>query len=226
MPTALIVDDESEARELLVFNLANGGWRTIEAGDGFAALRLARAELPDVVILDLMLPEMSGEAVFYRLRHHPATQHIPVIMLTAKGAPQHREAGLEMGAEDYVTKPYSPRELAIRLERLLKQKHACLAAANHLEAGPFRLDRSSLTFYLNNTALDLTGTEFRLLMTLLDSPGKDLLRSELLQRIWGYDERIQTRTLDTHVKRLREKLGAYGDRIETVRGIGYRLRAR
>jgi two-component system, OmpR family, phosphate regulon response regulator PhoB len=223
MPTALIVDDESDAREMLAFSLVNEGWRTLEAADGFRGFEIAKREHPDVIILDLMMPGMSGQDVFMRLRRHRETEAIPVIMLTAKGSPQEREAGLEMGADDYVTKPYSPRELSIRMERLLKRKLASGETGTLLEAGPFRLERNTLKFYLKGEPIDLTGTEFRLLMILIENLGKDQMRADLLQRIWGYDERIQTRTLDTHVKRLREKLGEFGDAIETVRGIGYRF---
>jgi len=224
MATALIVDDESDAREMLAFSLVNEGWKVIEAADGISGFETARREAPDIIILDLMMPGMNGMDVFLRLKQRRETASIPVIMLTAKGAPAEREAGLEVGADDYVTKPYSSRELAIRMERLLKQRSKPEENGNILEAGAFRLDRNSLTFYLNGEPVDLTGTEFKLLMILIENPGQDQLRGDLLRRIWGYDERIQTRTLDTHVKRLREKLEPHGNSIETVRGVGYRFR--
>lgn len=223
MRVVLLVDDDSDGREMMAFSLVNEGWRVLEAEDGPSGIEMAQRERPDVIVLDLVMPGMSGEDVFRRLKRDRETQMIPVIMLTAKGAPQDREAGLQMGADDYVTKPCSSRELSIRMERQFKRGLPVGELGNALQAGPFRLDLNSLTFYLCNAPVDLTGTEFRLLKILIEHPGQDQARAELLQTIWGYDERVQTRTLDTHVKRLREKLGEFGKAIVTVRGIGYRF---
>ncbi len=223
MPTALIVDDEKDVRDMVGFNLVREGWSVLQAEDGLKAVRQAREHGPDVIILDLLLPEMDGYEVYETLQGYEETAGIPVLMLTAMGEERHRIRGLTLGADDYVTKPFSPRELILRVQNLTRRNPKSRNGAD-LAIGPFRVDRGTLKFYLDDEVIDLTSTEFKLLLILMENVGRDQPRNSLLRKIWGYDERIQTRTLDTHVKRLREKLGVHGDCIETVRGIGYRFR--
>jgi len=223
MQTALIVDDEQDIRDLLSFNLAKEGWQILEAEDGLTGLRMAKDRRPDVILLDLMLPGMDGLTVFRNLQDNNQTANIPVLMMTAQYKTQEDVIkGLSLGADDYVEKPFEVKELVLRVRNVVKR--AAPNGGSKLKVGPFTLDRNSLKFYLKGEPVDLTATEFKLLLILIENPGNDQTRGELLRRIWGYDERIQTRTLDTHVKRLREKLGVYGECVETVRGVGYRFR--
>ncbi len=222
MPKILIIDDEPDVRDLVHFNLKKEGWEVIEAPNGLEGLKKAKEEAPDLIILDIMMPEMDGLTVFKNLRESKKTSEIPVLMLTAKKELDDRLEGLGLGADDYVSKPFSTKELVLRVRNLAKRAQSPSGGAE-INSGAFRLDRSNLKFYLEDEPIDLTGTEFKLLLILIENIGKDQDRGDLLSRIWGYDERIQTRTLDTHVKRLREKLGTFGDCIETVRGIGYRF---
>ena len=224
MPKVLIVDDEPDVRELVGFNLTKEGWEVIEAANGLEGLKKAREEKPEIIILDIMMPEMDGLTVYKHLRESKKTAQIPVLMLTAKKELDDRLQGLALGADDYVSKPFSTKELVLRVRNLAKRSSSSENGAE-VTHGAFRLDRNNLKFYLSDEPIDLTATEFKLLLILIENSGEDQDRGELLSRIWGYDERIQTRTLDTHVKRLREKLGSFGDCIETVRGIGYRFRS-
>jgi two-component system phosphate regulon response regulator PhoB len=221
MPSVLIVEDDPDIRDLVRVSLPQDEWEILEAADGLEGVNLAREHLPSVILLDLMLPEMDGYKVFEELKRTPSTESIPVIMLTAKGTEYDRIRGLGLGADDYVTKPFSPKELALRARNLAKRRER--GQGGTLVFGPFRLERSTLKLTVEDVPVELTATEFKLLLILLEGVGRDQMRGDLLRRIWGYDERIQTRTLDTHVKRLREKLGAYGDCIETIRGVGYRF---
>ncbi|MFT5469239.1 MAG: two-component system phosphate regulon response regulator PhoB [Verrucomicrobiales bacterium] len=218
--TILIVDDEEDIRDLIADNLAMAGFNVLEAADGLKALRLARELRPDLILLDLMLPEMDGFAVLHHLKDSRKTAGIPIIMLTAKGTQDERIEGLAMGADDYVSKPFSPKELVLRVKAVLRRTSADSGMMTH---GPLKLDKNKLMLMINGAEIELTATEFKLLLCLMESPGESVGRSDLLQRVWGYGDHIQTRTLDTHVKRLREKLGDEGDQIETVRGVGYRL---
>lgn len=220
--TILIVEDEQDIRELIAENLELAGMRPIEAADGLKALRAAREQLPDLILLDLMLPEMDGYSVLRQLRENRHTANIPIIMLTAKGAQDERIEGLAMGADDYVAKPFSPKELVLRVQAVLRRAASDSGVMAH---GPFRLDKNQLRLSVQGDEIELTATEFKLLLCLMETPGESIDRAELLKRVWGYGDHIQTRTLDTHVKRLREKLGEEGDHIETVRGVGYRLSA-
>lgn len=221
MPKILIVDDEEDIRELIAINLMRENYQTIHAADGLAALELARTEKPDLILLDLMLPEKNGVTVFNELREDSRTQKIPVLMLTALGKQNEKIDGLELGADDYVTKPFSPKELVLRVRNLLRRT---LSVGDNtvVEVGPFRLDKNNLKLHVTDEEVDLTSTEFKLLHMLIESPGVTKDRAELLKKVWGYSDMIQTRTLDTHIKRLREKLGSAGRHIETVRGVGYR----
>ena len=222
MPALLIVEDEPDVRELVRVNFPEDEWEIFEAADGLTGVALAQEKLPSVILLDLMLPELDGFGVFAELKRHPATEAIPIIMLTAKCLEDDRILGLGLGADDYVSKPFSPKELVLRVKNLARRTER--GQGGILTSGPFRLERSTLKFTLADEVVDLTATEFKLLLILIENIGREQLRGDLLRRIWGYDERIQTRTLDTHVKRLREKLGDFGDCIETLRGVGYMFR--
>lgn len=223
MPTILIVDDEEDIRELIAVNLLREeNYKLIEAVNGLEALDFAKKQKPDLIILDLMLPEMDGVKVYKKLRDDVRTQTIPVIMLTARGRLEEKIAGLEMGADDYMPKPFSPKELMLRVRNLLRRTNPH-QGGNLIESGPFSLDKSALKLHLEGEEIELTATEFKLLLSLIESPGITQERGDLLRKVWGYSDMIQTRTLDTHIKRLREKLGGFGDSIETVRGVGYRF---
>lgn len=222
MATILIVDDEEDIRELIALNLAREGYDLLEAGDGLSALHQARHEEPDLIILDLMLPHKDGFSVFRDLRSDSRTHDIPVLMLTARGKLDDRLAGLQMGADDYLTKPFSPKEVILRVRNILRRSQMP-PSATVVEVDSFRLDKNHLKLHLSGEEIDLTATEFKLLLLLIESPGITKERAELLQKVWGYSDLIQTRTLDTHIKRLREKLGEDGIRIETIRGVGYRF---
>lgn len=222
MPTILVVDDEEDILDLLTFNLERAEHKVLRAADGNAGVDIAKKEIPDLVVLDLMLPGRDGYAVFEELRADARTKHIPVLMLTAKAEVTDRIVGLKLGADDYVTKPFSPRELVLRVQALLRRVKKA-AVGTKLRVGPFHLDKSSFKCYVNNEELDLTTTEFKLLSLLLEGGGETVERATLLRDVWGYTDLVHTRTLDTHVKRLREKLGDYAKCVETVRGHGYRI---
>lgn len=223
MHTVLVVDDEADIVELISFNLQRNGLKVLTARDGLSAVQLARDQLPDLIVLDLMLPGRDGISVFKDLRGDTRTSPIPVIMLTARGELDDKIAGLELGADDYVTKPFSPKELTLRVQALLKRTKRIIADSS-LKSGVFHLERNTLKLYLSGQPVDLTATEFKLLRLLIEADGEPQTRDELLREVWGYQtDSVLTRTLDTHVKRLREKLGTYADCIETVRGVGYRF---
>lgn len=223
MPKILIVDDEEDIRELIAVNLMREeNYQLIEAEDGLEALRQANDERPDLIILDLMLPQMDGLTVYKNLRENAITQKIPVIMLTARGRLEEKIEGLELGADDYMPKPFSPKELMLRVRNLLRRSNEN-QGGNLVESGPFSLDKNALRLHLEEEEIDLTATEFKLLLSLIESPGVTQERGDLLKKVWGYSDMIQTRTLDTHIKRLREKLDPHGNAIETVRGVGYRF---
>ncbi len=224
MPTVLIVDDEEDIRELIAMNLRREGYQILEAATGLDALRIAKKKEPDAIILDLMLPEMDGFTVFSELQKDNRTSRMPVLMLTAKGGLEDRISGLSLGADDYMPKPFSPRELVLRIKGLLRRAaRPDSSTSDIVSVGPFRVDKSHLKLHVEDREIDLTATEFKLLLLLIDATGVTVDRAELLQRVWGYSDQVQTRTLDTHVKRLREKLESHGNAIETVRGVGYRF---
>ncbi len=222
MHTVLVVDDESDIVELITFNLQRQGLAVVTAKDGISAVKVAKEKLPDLIVLDLMLPGLDGFGVFRELRADTRTSQIPVIMLTARGELDDRISGLELGADDYVTKPFSPKELSLRVKALLKRTKKTIADAT-LKQGSFSLERNSLKLYLAGQPVDLTATEFKLLRILIEADGEPQNRDDLLREVWGYHDSVLTRTLDTHVKRLREKLGKFADCIETIRGTGYRF---
>jgi two-component system phosphate regulon response regulator PhoB len=219
----LLIEDEADIRELLAYNLQKEGFATLEAGDGRLGLEMARTHAPVLVLLDLMLPGMDGLTVCRELERDPVTAPIPIIMLTAKGEELDRVVGLELGADDYVVKPFSVRELILRIRNILKRQAQA--------SGPFELSRhgvtmnqSAHTVRANGTAVHLTATEFRLLGALMRHAGQVLTREQLLNQVWGYQFEGYARTVDTYVRRLRSKLGGAADMVETVRGVGYRLK--
>ena len=222
MHTGLVVDDETDILELVAFNLERQQYKVLTAGDGISAVKIAREKIPDLIVLDVMLPGLDGFGVYRELRADPRTGGIPVLMLTAKGEINDRIAGLELGADDYVTKPFSPRELLLRVKALLKRTRKVTVDAS-LKSGDFLLERNTLKLFLAGQPVDLTATEFKLLRLLVEANGEVQERDALLREVWGYSDTMLTRTLDTHVKRLREKLGRHAECIQTVRGVGYRF---
>ena len=220
----LVVEDEPDIRDLLAFHLERGGYQVTRAATGPEALRQLRAAPPDLVILDLMLPEMDGLEVCRRLRAEPATAALPVIMLTAKGDEVDRVVGLELGADDYVVKPFSPKEVLARVRAVLRRARAPLSGAP-LAVGGITLDGATHRATVAGRPLALTPKEFDLLRALIEARGRVLSREFLLDRVWGYARagEIESRTVDVHVRRLRAKLGPEGERILTVKNVGYRL---
>lgn len=220
----LVVEDEEDVVEMLAraFRRATG-FNVIAATDGATGLRRAREESPALVVLDLMLPKMPGLEVCKILKSDSLTRHIPILMLTAKAEEIDRILGLELGADDYVSKPFSPREIVLRAQAILRRGETP-ADAQSFVAGPITIDGVRHQVSVNGKVIHLTGLEFKLLRTLVQRRGRVQQRDRLLSDVWGYESVIDTRTVDTHVRRLRDKLGKAGDVIETVRGFGYRLR--
>ncbi len=223
MHKVLIAEDEADIRQLISFNLERESYDTLLAGDGEEAVLIAYNKIPDLIILDLMLPKMDGFSVFKELRLDSRTKDIPVIMLTAKAQLDDVIAGLEMGADDYLTKPFSPKELVLRVKALLKRVKTS-KGSTIVKSGKIRLDKNTLHCFIEDKKIDLTPTEFKLLLLLIERVGNAQNRSDLLREVWGYRETANSRTLDTHMKRLREKLGELSRCIETVRGVGYQYR--
>ena len=222
----LVVDDEPDIAALVAYHLAKAGYRVSTAATGDDALRAARDERPALVILDLMLPGVSGFDVLEQLRAGAATRDVAVLMLTARRDEPDRIRGLSLGADDYLTKPFSPQELVLRVAAILRRVAAAGApAADVIAVGALRIDRAAHQVTVDGTAVDLTPTEYKLLLTLAERRGRVQGRAHLLETVWEAAPDIQTRTVDMHVQRLRAKLGAAGDLIETVRGFGFRLRA-
>jgi two-component system phosphate regulon response regulator PhoB len=217
----LIIEDESDVADLVILNLRKGGFKVSAAADGAAGLQRAREDRPDCIILDLMLPKMSGLEVCRILKSDTTTSHIPILMLTAKAEEIDRIVGLEFGADDYVTKPFSPREIMLRIRAILRRGEK---REERLQAGPISIDPARHEVRVSGKRVHLTSLEFKLLRTLMQRRGRVQDRDKLLNQVWGYESVIDTRTVDTHVRRLREKLGKAGDIIETVRGFGYRVR--
>jgi two-component system phosphate regulon response regulator PhoB len=220
MQKILIVEDERDIADLIGFNLERNGYAVVKAYDGISGTDTALHERPDLIILDLMLPGRDGYGVFKELRRDARTAQIPVIMLTARAQTEDRIQGLEAGADDYLTKPFSPKELMLRVSAVLKRADGPPGTVEFI-FGPFRFDKNALKFYINGEPVDLTATEFKLLLYLCERGGKAQDRNDLLRTVWGYSDEVHSRTLDTHMKRLRQKLGEHGSLIETVRGVGY-----
>src|SRR5262252_771718 len=217
----LIIEDESDVADLLEMGLRKAGFKTTTVADGASGLQKVRDARPDFIILDLMLPKMSGLEVCKILKSDTATSHTPILMLTAKAEEIDRIVGLEFGADDYVTKPFSPREVVLRIRAILRRGET---PEERLKAGPISIDPARYDVRVNGKQVHLTSIEFKLLQKLIQRRGRVQDRDRLLNEVWGYESVIDTRTVDTHVRRLREKLGKAGDAIETVRGCGYRLR--
>ena len=221
----LVVDDEPDIVALVAYHLARGGYRVTTASSGTEALRLAQSDCPALIVLDLMLPGISGYEVLERLRADERTKHVAVLMLTARREEHDRIRGLTLGADDYLTKPFSPHELVLRVAAILRRASATSASvADVLSVGPISIDRAAHTVQVNDGEVELTPTEYRLLLLLAERRGRVQERARLLESVWDAAPDVQTRTVDMHVQRLRSKLGEAGDLIETVRGFGYRLR--
>ena len=222
----LVVDDEPDITALVAYQLAKAGYRVSTAATGPEALKAAREERPDIVILDLMLPGVSGYDVLAELRRQEETRDVGVILLTARREEPDRIRGLSLGADDYLTKPFSPQELSLRVQAVLRRLGSpAVSAGSTLAAGPISIDRSAHRVTVAGQDLTLTATEYKLLLTLIERRGRVQTRPQLLETVWEAQPDIQTRTVDMHVQRLRTKLGEAGKLIETVRGFGYRFRA-
>ena len=246
MATILIAEDDHAISDLVAYNLERAGHTPLAAYDGLTALEVARRDRPELILLDQMMPGMDGHGVLRELRRDSRTQNIPVIFLTAKndldskinglrlGAEAYVEKpfsfnyledriqGLELGADDYVTKPFSPKELVLRVGSVLKRcEHT--PGSVIAEYGPFTFDKNALKFYIDKEEVDLTATEFKLMIYMIEREGQTLNRNDLLSCVWGYSHQAQSRTLDTHIKLLRKSLGDYADKITTLRGVGYRF---
>lgn len=222
-PNVLVVDDEPDAVEVIEFNLKQAGFDVSTAADGAEALRKARTQTPDLIVLDVMLPELDGFEVCKILRRDPATSAIPIIMLTAKAAEVDRVVGLELGADDYVTKPFSPRELVLRVRKLLERGKNQPAKREKYVYGELTVDVPYHLVTVCGKRVELTATEFKLLTVLIERAGRVQSREQLLRDVWDYNPDMETRTVDTHMRRLRAKLGPAAKHLETVRGIGYRF---
>jgi two-component system phosphate regulon response regulator PhoB len=221
----LVVDDEPDIVALVAYHLAKSGYRVSTASNGTDALQVARQERPALLVLDLMLPGMSGFDVLEQLRAHESTRHIAVLMLTARKEEQDRIRGLSLGADDYLTKPFSPQELVLRVGAILRRtKNAAESPGDVLSVGPIRIDRAAHRVQIDGADVDLTPTEYKLLVLLAERRGRVQARGHLLETVWDAAPDIQTRTVDMHIQRLRTKMGEAGELIETVRGFGYRMR--
>ena len=220
----LAVDDEPDLLELIDTNLTAAGFTVLKADNGPEALRQVRAFQPQLILLDVMLPGLDGLEVCKKLRLDPDARAIPIVMLTARAAEIDRVLGLELGADDYITKPFSMRELVLRVKKLLHRRSAPEADAGQIQFGGLRIDKQRHRAELHGRALDLTLTEFKLAAILAERRGRVQSREQLLRDVWGYNNMIDTRTVDTHMRRLRAKLGPAADFLDTVRGVGYRFR--
>lgn len=223
VPHILVAEDEPDMLHLVASNLRAAGFEVLKAEDGPSALAVARSRQPNLLVLDLMLPGMSGLEVCRALKSDPATARIPIIMLTAKAEEIDRIVGLELGADDYVTKPFSPRELVLRVKNVLRRTAKPEEPGDYLVAGDIVVDRARFQVTIRGEGVDFTATELKLLSVLIERRGRVQSRDTLLNDVWGYESAIDTRTVDTHIRRLREKLGETADCIETVRGFGYRM---
>jgi two-component system phosphate regulon response regulator PhoB len=219
----LVVDDEPDLLELVRLNLRQAGYEVVTAETGREALECLRRSRPELMVLDLMLPDLSGSEVCRRVRSDPEASGLPIIMLTAKADEVDRVVGLELGADDYVTKPFSPRELVLRVRAVLRRRAPEQRSERSLRHGDLRIDPQRHRCFVAGEEVQLTAKEFELLRSLMERPGRVQTRDQLLDDVWGTDIAVTRRTIDTHLKRLREKLGPAGDLIETVRGVGYRF---
>jgi two-component system, OmpR family, phosphate regulon response regulator PhoB len=223
MARIAVIEDERDLQKVLEYNLRQDGYDVIQAFRGQEGLALVRERRPDLVLLDLMLPDTSGTEICKALKSDPATRAIPVIILTARGEEIDRVVGFELGAEDYVVKPFSVRELLLRIRAILRRTTVAPAGEKTVEFGCLRIDREAHRLWVEGQEIELTALEFRLLVTLYDRRNRVQTRAQLLDEVWGMTAAVETRTVDTHVLRLREKIGRARDYIETVRGVGYRF---
>lgn len=221
----LIIEDDKDIAELVEYNLKAENFQVETSHNGQAGLERALQSLPDLIVLDLMLPDLGGLEICKQLKNNPKAKSIPILMLTAKGEEVDRIVGFELGADDYLTKPFSPRELVLRIKAVLKraQNSEASQTPSFIEFGILTLDTERYEVKVKGKEVKLTALEFRLLQYLFENKGRVATRDMLLDRVWGYDSELNTRTVDTHIKRLREKLGAANDYIETLRGVGYRF---
>jgi two-component system phosphate regulon response regulator PhoB len=223
----LVVEDERDIAALVAYHLTREGYRVRTVGTGDDALEAIRNERPDLVVLDLMLPELSGYEILEEMRRRPEIEDVPVVVLTARREESDRIKGLELGADDYLTKPFSPQELVLRIGAVLRRVQAAPVAGSGrvLRGTGITVDLSAMTVQVDGQPVDLTPTEYRLLVALMERKGRVQSRRQLLQTAWDIHVQIETRTVDMHIQRLRFKLGEAGDLIETVRGFGYRFRS-
>ncbi len=224
MKSILIIEDEKDIVDLLEYHLKQSGFSVTSALDGSTGLERARKKSPNLIILDLMLPGMDGKDICRSLRSNPLTQSIPILMLTAKAEETDRLIGFELGADDYVTKPFSPKELVLRVKAILRRREVDQESEKTIRVGDLLIDIDRHDVSIKKSPVRLTSTEFKLLVELASKRGRVQTREHLLDRVWGYTYEGYARTVDTHVRRLREKLGPLGDSIETIRGVGYRFR--
>jgi two-component system phosphate regulon response regulator PhoB len=222
--TVLVVEDEPDILQLIAHNLRSADFEVLTTEDGYDALTLARTHRPDLIILDLMLPGLDGLEVCKQLKRGSATQNIPVLMLTARGEEVDRIVGLELGADDYVVKPFSPRELILRIRAILRRFIPEGSPTAVYQRDGLTVDEEAHRVTVDGGETRLTATEFKLLVELIRNHGKVLTRDQLLDKVWGYQFDGYARTVDTHIRRLRQKIAPYDSLIETVRGVGYRFR--
>jgi DNA-binding response OmpR family regulator len=220
-PLILIVDDEEDVRDLVAANLKRAGFETVEAPDGIAAVRTAKLRRPDAVVLDVMMPGKDGLSVCAEMRADSELKQMPIVMLTARGMTEDRITGLMKGADDYISKPFSPKELVLRVQAVLRRAVAQPDSSMELKAGPFWFDIAGWKLTVDGETVELTFREFRLLHMLASHKGKVLSRESIMSEVWGYADHTRTRTLDTHVRRVREKLGGHSEWLQTMRSYGY-----
>jgi two-component system phosphate regulon response regulator PhoB len=223
MQTILVIDDEKDLADLLAFNLENEGYRCIVAEDGMFGLETAQRHHPDLILLDLMLPGMHGTEVCKHLKYSDRTANIPIIMISAKGEEIDKVVGFEVGADDYVVKPFSVRELLLRVKAVLRHSTPDRVPEPLIEVGAVSIDTGRHVVCVNGETIPFTSTEFNLLHTLINRQGRVQSREVLLRDVWGYNYIDDTRTVDTHITRLRTKMGKAGEMIKTIRGFGYKL---
>ena len=224
----LIIEDEADIQRLIAHSFQQAGYRVETCANGVEGLKKARESKPDLLLLDLMLPGIDGLEICRALKGDPKTRALPIIMLTAKNEEVDKVVGFELGADDYLGKPFSPRELLLRAKAVLRRTQSAKPEGEEktLHFGDLAIDLPRHKVFVSNQEVELTSIEFKLLQYLLETKGRVQSRDTLLDKVWGYDAFVTTRTVDTHVKRLREKLGALGDYVETVRGVGYRFKER
>jgi two-component system phosphate regulon response regulator PhoB len=224
MNPILIIEDEKDIVDLVEYHLKQSGFSVVKALDGPSGLELAKKNRPSLIILDLMLPGMDGKDICRTIKSNPLTQSIPILMLTAKSEEVDRVIGFELGADDYVTKPFSPRELVLRVKAILRRREVPEEGEKSIQMGDLLIDIDRHQVSIKRKSIPLTSTEFKLLVELVTNKGRVQTRERLLDKVWGYTYEGYARTVDTHIRRLREKLGALGNLIETIRGVGYRFR--